>query len=163
MARVIKRTETATWYVPDIDDNRSDPDPFKVLIVPLSGVELRRLERVGMGKITRGRTEVNFMKRAQETQEKILAEKVLEVEGYSIENPTTGDVISPTDGTSLVRAVLMAGAKEVEILDDILEAMKDASCLEEGILENLILRSDSVLAETPTPGNGAAQNAKEIR
>jgi len=162
MARVIKRIEDATWYVPDIDDNRADPEPFMVQITPLSGIEMRRLERTGMGKITRGRGEVNFLKRAQETQEKIISEKVLDVKNYAVQNPSTGEILEPSDGASLVKAILLAGAKEVEILDDILEAMKDSSRLDEGLLGNLNLQFDSVSQEIPKLGNGAAQNVKEM-
>ena len=148
MARVIKRIDDATWYVPEIDDNRTDPDPFMVLITPLSGVEMRKLERAGMGKLTRNRGEINFLKRAQDTQEKIISEKVLDVKNYSVLNPTTNEVLTPANGSDLVKAVLLAGAKEIEILDDILEAMKDASRLDEGVLENLKLQSDSSCLKT---------------
>ena len=49
---------------------------------------------------------------------------------------------------------------ESEVIDDIIEALKDMSRLEEGLLGNLSLQSDSSQAETKTLGDGAALNAK---
>ena len=162
MARLVKRVEDATWYVPEIEGNRDDSDPFMVLLSPLSGAEMRRLEQSGMGKITKGRGQFNFMKRAQEIQEKLIKERVLEVKNYSVVDPN-GSTFTPTDGTELLQAILYAPPSEAEILEDILDALKDSSRLDEGILGNLKLQSDSPQVETKLPGSGAAQDAKTSR
>ena len=132
MARVIKRREDAFWYVPDIDDNREDPEPFMVLMSPLSGANMRKLESSNMGKITK-RGEINFMKRAQDIQERIITERVVEVKNYAVSNEDTGEVLEPKNGAELVKAIMVAGAGEVDILDDIIEALKDSSKLDEEI------------------------------
>jgi hypothetical protein len=55
---------------------------------------------------------------------------------------------------------MAAGASEIDILDDIIEALKDTSKLDEGIIENLRLQSDSATAAIPPPGSGAVLSAK---
>ena len=159
MARVIKRIEDATWYVPDIDSNREDDDPFMVLISPLSGAEMRKLEQSGMAKITKAKGQFNFMKRAQEIQERIISERVIEVKNYSIVDPK-GETFSPENGKELLEAILYAPPSEAEILEDVLEALKDSSKLDEGVLGNLKPQSDSRSAETSLHGVGAVQDAK---
>ena len=146
MARVIKRREDTFWYVPDIDDNREDSEPFMVLLTPLSGADMRRLESANMGKITK-RGEINFMKRAQSIQERIISDRVLEVKNYAISDETDGSVIEPKNGAELIKAIMAAGASEIDILDDVIEALKDSSKLDEGMIENLRLQSDSATAE----------------
>ena len=162
MARIAKGAvaEESTWYVPDVEDNRDDPEPFMVLLSPLSGTEMRKLEQSMLGKITRNRGEVNFLKRAQDVQEKIIKTRVLEVKNYGVRDAVTSDVFTPKDGAELLKAVLKSGASESEIIDDIIEALKDMSRLEEGLLGNLNSQSDSSQAETKKPGSGAAPNAK---
>lgn len=135
MARVIKRIEDATWYVPDIADNREDPDPFMVLLSPLSGSEMRKLEQSGMANMTRNRGQVNFYKRVQDIQERIIKERVIEVKNYSVQDPE-GTIFAPKNGAELLQAVLLVGASEAEVIDDIVEALKDASRLEEGLVKN---------------------------
>jgi hypothetical protein len=135
MARLIKRIEDATWYAPDIDDNREDSEPFMVLLSPLSGAEMRKLEQAGMGNLTKNRGQVNFYKRIQAIQERILKERVVEVKNYAVQDPE-GNVFAPKNGEELLQAVLAVGAAEAEVIDDIVEALKDASKLEEGLIKN---------------------------
>jgi len=135
MARVVKRIDEETWYVPDIEDNRNDPEPFAVLISPLSGSEMRKLEQAGMQSLTKSRGQVNVYKRIQDIQERIIRDRVLEVKNYSVAKKD-GTIFEPTNGKELLDAVLLSGAAEAEVIDDIVEAMKDASRLEEGILKN---------------------------
>ena len=135
MARVIKHIDTATWYVPDIGDNREDPEPFAVLLSPLSGAEMRKLEQAGMQNVTKGRGQVNFYKRLQDIQERIIKDRVQEVMNYSIVRPN-GESFSPSNGEELLEAVLLVGASEAEVIDDIVEALKDTSKIDEGVLKN---------------------------
>ena len=135
MARVIKHIEEATWYVPDVGDNRDDPEPFMVLLTPLSGAQLRKLEQAGMQSLTKGRGQVNFYKRMQDIQEKIVSEKVTEVKNYSILKKD-GTIFAPSNGAELLEAVLLVGAAEAEVIDDVVEALKDSSKLDEGVVKN---------------------------
>ena len=140
MARVAKRKEDAVWYVPDIDDNREDSEPFMVLLSPLSAADMRKLEQSGLGKVTRkGSADINFMERAQQLQERIIRDRVLEVKNYSVllsNDDGKEELFTPSNGKELVKAIMSAGASEVVIFDDIVEALKDSSTLEEGILGN---------------------------
>ena len=135
MARVIKHIDTATWYVPDIGENREDAEPFAVLLSPLSGAEMRKLEQAGMQNVTKGRGQVNFYKRIQDIQERIIKDRVQEVKNYSIVR-SNGEIFAPTNGGERVEAVLLVGAAEAEVIDDIVEALKDTSKLDEGVLKN---------------------------
>lgn len=135
MARVIKRIEDTTWYVPDIGDNREDPEPFAVLLSPLSGSEMRKLEQAGMTNLTKNRGQVNFYKRVQDIQERIVKERVVEVKNYAVQGKD-GSILEPKNGAELLEAVLLVGASEAEVIDDIVEALKDASKLEEGLVKN---------------------------
>ena len=134
MARVIKRIEDTTWYVPDIGDNRDDEDPFMVLLSPLSGSEMRKLEQAGMTNLTKNRGQVNFYKRVQDIQERIVKERVVEVKNYAVQCKD-GSILEPKNGSELLEAVLLVGASEAEVIDDIVEALKDASRLEEGLVK----------------------------
>jgi len=135
MARVIKHIEEATWYAPDVDDNRDDSEPFMVLLTPLSGAQMRKLEQTGMQSLTKGRGQVNFYKRVQDIQEKIIKDRVTEVKNYTVMKPDK-TVFAPKDGKELLEAILLVGASEAEVIDDIVEALKDASKLSEGIIKN---------------------------
>jgi hypothetical protein len=135
MARLIKHIEDATWYIPDVGDNREDPEPFMVLLTPLSGAQLRKLEQSGMNNLTKGRGQVNFYKRVQDIQEKIIKERISEVKNYSIVKKD-GTVFAPANGAELLEAVLVVGAAEAEVIDDIVEALKDSSKLDEGVVKN---------------------------
>ena len=140
MARIAKRKEDAVWYIPDIDENRDDVDPFMVLLSPLSAADMRKLEQLGLGKVTKkGTAEINFMERAQQLQERIIKERVLDVKNYSVMLQSTEgkeEVFTPTNGKELLKAIMQAGASEAVILDDIVEALKDSSMLDEGTLGN---------------------------
>ena len=135
MARLIKHIEDATWYIPDVGDNREDPEPFMVLLTPLSGAQLRKLEQSGMNNLTKGRGQVNFYKRVQDIQEKIIKDRISEVKNYSIMK-RDGTVFAPSNGAELLEAVLVVGAAEAEVIDDIVEALKDSSKLDEGVVKN---------------------------
>jgi hypothetical protein len=88
-----------------------------------------------MQSLTKGRGQVNVYKRIQDIQERIIRDRVLEVKNYAIAKQD-GSIFEPVNGKELLEAVLLSGAAEAEVIDDIVEAMKDASRLEEGILKN---------------------------
>ena len=101
----------------------------------LSGAEMRKLEQAGMGNLTKNRGQLNFYKRVQAIQERIVKERVLEVKNYTVQD-SGGNVVEPKNGAELLKAVLEVGAAEAEVIDDIVEALKDASKLEEGLIKN---------------------------
>ena len=96
---------------------------------------MRKLEQAGMQSLTKSRGQVNVYKRIQDIQERIIRDRVLEVKNYAVAKKD-GSIFEPTSGKELLEAVLLSGAAEAEVIDDIVEAMKDASRLEEGILKN---------------------------
>lgn len=151
MARQAKTiVKEPVWYVPDIEDNRADPDPFRVQISPMSGAELNELEAT-QGKFTKG--DINFIKRGQTLVERIFSNRVLKVEGYAIAGKT------PTNGKELYQAIMGHGDEsERSIVDDIVEAIKSASKLDEGLLGNLKSQSVSPPEEVQNSG-GAASDA----
>lgn len=122
----------AVWYTPDVEGNRDDPDPFRVLLKPLSGAAQRLLEQGTLGAPIGKGQEVNFVARASRLQDRLVAEHVLEVVGYGLRG-IDGSIIKPTNGTELVAAVKQAGASELAILEDIIDALQNASRLAEGV------------------------------
>lgn len=135
MGRKVTKREDASWYIPDIDDNRQDPEPFMVLLGPLSGKDMQKLERATLGvSITRNQ-QANFLERAHTLIARLIATCVQDVKNYSVSDKD-GNVFEPKTGEELMQAILTAGASELPILDDIVEALKDRSRLEEGLAKN---------------------------
>lgn len=154
MARIVKQLEDAAWYVPDLGDNRADTDPFRVLIMPLSGADMLRLETQAAGAVTAGAR--NAARVANKLRERIIRERVERVEGYQVRNPKTGRAFEPKNGAELVQAVGMAGGTEPDlVLEDILAALRDHSRLEDGLPERLTSRcepSSAGIARSPAGG-----------
>jgi len=166
MARTIKRTqpEDRHWYVPDIDDNRSDDDPFKVLIGPADGATLRKIRSQSRTKVTKSLDAIEaFEQRESRLHYRVVSENVYDVEGYTTENAITGEIITPKDGPSLVEAINAPGIPEGEyaILDNIYEAIVSGSVLEGGLEKKLKPPCDSSSAETSGGSSGPAQSAKD--
>ena len=155
MGRNTKQIITeGTWFVPDIDNNRDDPEPFEVFIHPLSAGDMKTVE-AGMGAFTSAK--INFTERAHTQIKKVFAKYVTDVRGYSICHHKTGDRIEPRNGAALYNAIMDHGDDdEAKIIDDIYSALKSASHLREGLREILRLRSDSFPTRTEPHGNGVA-------
>jgi hypothetical protein len=159
MARRVSFDDAATWYVPDIDDNREDDDPFRVLLQPMSGAELAAYERslVPARSRARGKTDDgSVVARIDLLTEAIFRARVVEVLGYSVTIEKTGEVLTPKNGAELVEAVKRGPATERPILLDILAALRERSVLSEGALGNSNSPSASGPAATATPGVGTA-------
>ena len=123
-----------TWYTPDIDDNRSDPDPFQVLISPLSGKDMRTLR--SSLKLQATSLEAEEIMQAAERREDelrglIVAQHVHDVRGYVAQDVTTGKVTEPKTGAELVECILSAHPDELIVLTDVYEAIMKASTLSE--------------------------------
>lgn len=159
MARVSKFSNEAKWYAPDIDDNRQDPDPFKVKIEPMTAREFNALQREAFGQgITKAG---NFLEKAEGIKESVIKKRVVDVYGYSVETPA--GVVVPHNGAELYSAVLQAGANELVILDDIFAAIQSASVLEAGLVGKSSAQSGSSTQETKENGAGDAANAGEMK
>lgn len=167
MPRVVSFVSESVWYVPDVGDNREDPDPFRVLIEPLSARELKAMERKINRQLTRGvkrSVDVSAMvdMSAENTAREILTNRVKQVYGYCIQDVARGGILEPTTGSDLFDALYRddAPAEELDILNDIIEAVKDHSKLSEGLLE----KSDRSLGSSCSeekPGAGVAPDAAE--
>lgn len=164
MAReVCGAREDAEWYVPEVDDNREDENPFRVFILPMLGRDLKKLEHQNIQRLNPKKNKDAlgaWDQRQWEIKKRVLVERVLEVEGYAVRRPT-GEVFRPRNGKELWEAVLMTGSSELAVIEDIFEAIQDMSKLEEGLKKNSSSPSDSSSAETASDGGGAAQSAKE--
>lgn len=118
------------WYRPQVPGNTDpdDPNPFAVLISSLSAQELRKLER-GNGQVTKGEG-FNFVARGQAIADKAFIDHVHGVRGFDL----AGEV--PTNGKDLLDLLKRAPSAAAQvIIDDILEAIRDASVLKAGLLE----------------------------
>jgi len=153
-----------TWYTPDIDDNRSDPDPFQVLISPLSGKDMRTLR--SSLKLQATSLEAEEIMQAAERREDelrglIVAQHVHDVRGYVAQDVTTGKVTEPKTGAELVECILSAHPDELIVLTDVYEAIMKASTLSEEAKKKQNSRSASLLVETPAVNHGGAQGAAD--
>lgn len=161
MPRLVETTEDAVWYVPDIDENRDDPEPFRVFLRTLTGADFNKLRSKAMGRVTSGRASV-WMKRNQRLIRRIVAEYVLRVEGYALGRPD-GTRAEPTNGRELVKEITdkRTPASEWTVLDDIAQALQKQSALRDGLEGNFDASSDiSPAPTTPRPStNGPASNA----
>jgi hypothetical protein len=127
-------------YVPNIENNRQDPDPFVVGLEPMTGDELKAFERV-MGEMSGGK--INFTERAQKLVENIFAKRVKWAKNYSIPHKRTKERLEPKNGAGLYRAIVENGDElECSIIDDIVEALKNHSHLRTGLLETLRSQSE---------------------
>lgn len=157
MAReVLKIITEPVEYVPLIDGNRDDPDPFRVWLTPMTAAEMGAAER-SMGQFSGGK--VNFTERAQRQLRTILCEHITRVYGYTIPHKDSGARLAPINGTELYDAIWVHGDDhEASILGDIYNALRDQSHLREGLWERLRSQPGSRAPATPLSG-GAASGA----
>lgn len=152
MARQVA-TISSSWrdhgvrYVPDIDGNRADPDPFWVLLRPLSAAESARMHsaqamrglKIKVGDDGAVRTEgeaADLYSASEASKAQAVRLAVLEVHGYSGRNATTGEVITPRTGAELVDFIERhAWDSEAAVLDDLYRAVTDRSHLERALGE----------------------------
>jgi hypothetical protein len=129
MARGVKTLSGLFDYVLDIEDNRSDPEPFYVVLEPLDGRELEQYERM---TATFSRGNPNLALQIQKVRDEMIAKHVKEVHNYSIQ---VGDeVLVPRTGAELVQMIKRAPAGELDLVfGDIEEALKKHSKLEAGL------------------------------
>ncbi len=121
--------DSKQWYRPKVPGNMDpdEPNPFAVLISMMSAKEMRKLGRAN-GKFTKGLDD--FVAQAQALELQIIRDHVHGVRGFNV-----GDK-EPTNGAELLDALAKIPARAYElILSDIIEAIKDASVLRDGLLD----------------------------
>tara|TARA_R100000808_G_scaffold14529_1_gene34231 strand:- start:4605 stop:5198 length:594 start_codon:yes stop_codon:yes gene_type:complete len=164
MARKIKVIDASlrTWYTPDIDGNLEDPDPFQVLISPLSGKDMRQLRSSLKLKATSLESEdlMQAAERREEELKALIVEKhVHDVRGFIAQHATSGEVIEPKTGEELVKCILEAHPDELVVLHDVCEAIVRNSTLNEETKKKLNLQSGLPSAVIPDDRPGAVPNA----
>lgn len=175
MARQVA-TVPASWrergvrYVPEIDGNRADPDPFWVLLRPLSAAESARIHgaqamrglKVRLGDDGAVKTEgdaTDLYAASEAARAQAVRVAVLEVHGYSGRNTITGEVITPRTGAELVDFIERhAWDSEAAVLEDLYRAVTDRSHLERALGEGSGSPSDTSTAATQA-SVGAAPDA----
>tara|TARA_R100000664_G_C2733485_1_gene123543 strand:- start:350 stop:943 length:594 start_codon:yes stop_codon:yes gene_type:complete len=167
MARIIDVVDASlrSWYTPDIDDNRQDPDPFQVLISPLSGKDMRQLRSSLKLKATSLDNDdlMQAAERREEELKALIVEKhVHDVRGFSAKHIGTGEVIVPKSGHELVKCILEAHPDELIVLHDIYEAVLRSSSLTDEAKKKLSLQSDLPPPVTPEDNPGDALNVEGL-
>jgi hypothetical protein len=119
MARTVFSKQA--WYTVNIDDNRSDPEPVKVLMEPLKARDMLELETVAARP---GVTQENLLKELMLSHLDVVARRVAKVENYVI------DGVPVKDGADLIER------GEKAIIDDIYKALTNMSYLSEGSVKN---------------------------
>ena len=172
MAREVSLTheEDREEYVPDVDDNRdcaarNDPadPPFVVEIEPMDGREFRKARLLETKAIKGKRISMGSAQEADgKLKARVIRTRCHAVQNYAIRDPRTGAVIRPSTGAELVDAILSPGvpASEMEILEDIFDAIVDRSLLDEGLLGKLRSVSGSCSAASAP---GSAEGAPSAR
>ena len=152
MARKITVIDASvrSWYTPDIDDNREDPDPFQVLLSPLSGKDMRQLR--SSLKLNSVSLESDDLMQAAERREEelkglVVAQHVHDVRGYVAQNVSTGVITEPDNGAELVECVLSSHPDELLVLVDIYEAILKGSSLSDEAKKKQNSQSDLLYRE----------------
>jgi hypothetical protein len=164
--------ERGVRYVPDIDTNRSDPDPFWVLLRPLTANESAsihsaeaarhlkvRFDGANGATIDRAAEAAEWVAATEAAMRKAISVAVIEVHGYSGRNVETGEVITPRNGAELVAFVEgHAWDSEREVMQDLYRAVTERSHLERALGEASAPRSGISSAEIQA-SNGPAPDA----
>ncbi len=137
MARRISTLAPEVTYYPTVNghaDSAADTDPFVVVLRPLSGTQLRALERDGLGVIDldpKRAGQVNFLERAFSVMQAVFETNVISVRGYSVVT-RDGVVITPKNGRELWSVIMRddVPASELAVIDDIDRALRRGSTLE---------------------------------
>lgn len=123
-------------YVPDIEDNREDPEPFYVEMTCATHDDMRALDEGEMLRTmqAKGRSAaLKAVKRLSSRRDMLIEKHVSKVANYAVQNLKTKEWATPTDGASLVEALRHADPNEAEmVFSDLIEAIESASKAEEG-------------------------------
>lgn len=132
----------ASWFTPELpglrhpdgSKNREAAKPVKVLLRPIDDRRMKKI-RNAAGNFTRADREVNLAERGQDVRNRMLRACVVEIVGLELDAPD-GSTVEPRDADALIKALDHASPAVSEaILDELLEAIQDASKLRAGLLD----------------------------
>lgn len=159
--------EQGIKYVPDLEGNRQDPDPFWVRLRPLTANESMRIHsaqamrglRVRFdadGKVETGGEAHDVWLASEAAKAQVIRTAVLEVGGYRGRHGETGEVIEPKTGAELMDFIEQhAWESEAAVVEDLYRAVTDRSHLERALGECSASRSGGSIPATPASGGPA--------
>lgn len=121
-------------YLPALDNNRKDPEPFACGITPVNYADITTLELSAAALIenNEGMTVTEF---ERERDMSMVAKYVKWVENYECVDLNTGEIRKPTTGEELVTALKSTFIAEAEaVLGDLLGAIKGTKEASAGFL-----------------------------
>lgn len=164
--------EQGIKYVPDVEGNRQDADPFWVRLRPLTANESMRIHsaqamrglRVRVdaeGKVETGGEAHDMWLASEASKAQVIRTAVLEVGGYSGRHVETGEVIEPKTGAELMDFIERhAWQSEAAVVEDLYRAVTDRTHLEAALGECSASRSGGSTPATPA-SDGPAPDAAE--
>lgn len=135
--REIVRTEHQVWYVPDIEGNRDDPDPMRVLLEPMTVEEDRSVSRQIYSFTKR---KGGGLKSTEAVITRILTARVIEVYGYVV---SIRDKAGNMKRHEIKDGAGLAAYGEEPVKSDVLGAIRDTSTCDQEFLKNLPRPCDS--------------------
>jgi hypothetical protein len=165
--------EQGIRYVPDVDGNRQDPDPFWVRLRPLTANESMRIHSAqamrglrvrfdAEGKVETGGEAHDVWLASEAAKAQVIRTAVLEVGGYSGRHGETGEVIQPKTGAELMDFIERhAWQSEAAVIEDLYRAVTDRTHLEASLGEASASRSATSSRETPASGGLAPDAAAQ--
>jgi hypothetical protein len=145
MFTVKQYQDEAVTYVPDFMKNRElceewiaageeGPRPFfTVTLLPLSGADYNHLSGQSYRNFRKG---MNFIEGAERTVKRIVKQYVTDVSGLAFQRQD-GSVAKPTNGNELYHECSIGYPALGEMIDDIVDALKDISRANDGDLKKL--------------------------
>jgi len=126
-------------YAPDYRDNRDLPEDkrFFVTVVPMTGPEYRQLEE-SHGKLTRGGN-INYVRRYNKLRARAITKCVTGVENLTLTEVKNGQKTS----SMITTGKRLAEIAPAEILEDIIDAIKNQSLLADGLVGKSDSQSDT--------------------
>lgn len=116
-------------FVPAVDGNLTDPDPFFVLIKPMRYKDRDKVDAAVFAAINENpEMSIAEMERMQSFQR--IRKHIVKVVNYSCVDVMTGDELTPTNGEELVDALYATSLDECEkiakAIDEGIRATKEA-------------------------------------
>lgn len=165
--------EQGIRYVPDVDGNRQDPDPFWVRLRPLTANESMRIHSAqamrglrvrfdAEGKVETGGEAHDVWLASEAAKAQVIRTAILEVGGYSGRHGETGEVIQPKTGAELMDFIERhAWQSEAAVIEDLYRAVTDRTHLEASLGEASASRSATSSRETLASGGRAPDAAAQ--
>lgn len=149
MPLIVNRFDDWIEYTPDADDNRLIDEPMTVEIQSMSTAEYKAVQR-SWGPKLQGK---NAIGRAQKMVEAIIKKRVRNIRNLFVVD-ASGNELEVTDPEE------MMSVAPPYLIDDLFEAITNASHLSKGTRKNLQSQSDSYSREIQ-PSRGTAASASE--